>query len=100
MVERPHSGTAELGAPMDYPEHERTYSGFITFTKLGILASVITMISLILFGFGGGAGFWLGTLMLILMALALAIGLVAKGSTRPLIAVLVIGLVLVALSVG
>ena len=100
MVERHHSGTAELGAPMDYAEHERTYGAFLTFTKLGILTSVITVISLILFGYGGGAGFWLGVLTLLLMAVALAIGLVAKGTTKPLIGVLVIALVLVALSVG
>ena len=100
MVERPHSGTAELGAPMDYPEHERTYDGFLTLTKLTVLAAIITMVSLILFAFGGGAGFWLGVLMLILMAAALAIGLVAKGTSRPLIGVLVIGLLLVVLTVG
>jgi hypothetical protein len=98
MVERPHSGTAELGAPMDYPEHERMFASFVTLTKLTTLASLATVLALALFAFGGGGGFWLGVLLLILMTAGLVIGLVGKGSGKPLGGVVVLGLVLLALT--
>ena len=100
MAEHIHSGPAELGAPMDYAEHERTFHGFVTLTKLTILATIDTLLALVLFAFGGGAGFWLGVLLLLLMAIALVIGLAAKGTVKPLLVVTVIGLLLVAISVG
>jgi hypothetical protein len=100
MAEHTSSGSAELGAPMDYPEHERTYDGFVSLTKITVLATVITMVALAIFSFGGSWGFWLGTLLLILMMIATVIGIVAKGTLRPLIAVAVLGVVLMALSVS
>jgi hypothetical protein len=98
MVERPHSGTAELGAPMDYPEHERMFERFVILTKVSVLASLATMLALALVAFGGGFGFWLGILLLVLMAAGLAIGLAGKGSGKPLAGVVVLGLVLLALT--
>ncbi len=100
MAEHAHSGPAELGAPMDYAEHERTYAGFVAFTKIGVVASIITVVALAIFAFGGGWGFWLGTLLLILMMIATVIGLMAKGTVRPLVVVAVIGVLLMALSVS
>lgn len=100
MAEQTHSGPAELGAPMDYAEHERTFRGFVTLTKLSVLATIDTLLALALFAFGGGAGFWLGVLLLLLMTIALAIGLAAKGTVKPLLIVTIIGLLLVAISVG
>ena len=100
MAEHTHSAGAELGAPMDYREHERTYSGFITLTKISILASIASLLSLALFSFGGGAGFWWGVVMLVLMAVGTVIGLVAKGATKPLIAINVLGFILLALTAG
>ncbi len=100
MAEHAHSGPAELGAPMDYAEHERTYDGFVAFTKIGVVASIITVVALAIFAFGGGWGFWLGTLLLILMMIATVIGLMAKGTVRPLVVVAVIGVLLMALSVS
>jgi len=100
MAEQTHSGTAELGAPMDYEQHEKTYDAFTALTKLTVVASIITLVSLALFGFGGGAGFWLGTLLLVLMIVALAIGLAAKGTVKPLVGVLVLGLVFMVLTVA
>lgn len=100
MAEQTHSGPAELGAPMDYAEHERTFHGFVTLTKLAVLATIDTLLALALFAFGGGAGFWLGVLLLLLMTIALVIGLAAKGTVKPLVIVTLIGLLLVAISVG
>ena len=100
MAEHTHSGPAELGAPMDYAEHERTFRGFVTLTKIGILATVDTLLALALFAFGGGAGFWLGVLLLLLMTIGVVIGLVAKGAIKPLVIVTIIGFLLFAISVG
>jgi hypothetical protein len=100
MAEQTHSGAAELGAPMDYREHERTYAGFVTLTKLSILATAATLVSLALYAFGGPAGFWWGTLLLVLMVIAFVIGLLAKGTAKPLIFVTAFGFVLLALTAG
>ncbi len=100
MAENISSGHAELGAPMDYREHERTYSGFIALSKIGVLASIASLLSLALFSFGGGGGFWWGMLMLVLMIAATVIGIVGKGAVRPLIVVNVLGFILLALTSG
>ena len=100
MAEHVSHGHAELGAPMDYREHERTYSGFIALSKIGVLASIASLLSLALFSFGGGAGFWWGTLMLVLMLVGTITGLVGKGTVRPLIVVNVLGFILLALTAG
>ena len=84
---------------MDYAEHERTYGMFLTAAKLGVVSTFDTLIALALFSFGNG-GFWLGTIVLILMAIALVMGLVARGSVKPLLVVTVIGALLFAISVG
>ncbi len=100
MAEHTTSGPAELGAPMDYREHERTYSGFITLAKVGVLASIASLLSLALFSFGGGGGFWWGTLMLLLMIAGTVIAIVAKGNIKTLVAVNVLGFILLALTSG
>lgn len=99
MAEHLPTGPAELGAPMDYAQHDHTYDGFLHLAKITILATIVTLLSLALFAFGSG-GFWLGVLLLLLMAIATAIALVGKGSVKPLGIVTVIGFVLMALSVG
>lgn len=48
----------EHGAVMDYPEHEETYSLFLTITKWGIIANIILLIALAIW-FPGGGG-WVG----------------------------------------
>jgi hypothetical protein len=100
MAEHLPTGTAELGAPMDYAEHERTFDGFVMFTKLGLLHTIDTLLALALFAFGGGWGFWLGLLLLILATIALVIGLLAKGTVKPLVFTTILGVLLVAVSVG
>jgi hypothetical protein len=100
MAEHLHHGPAELGAPMDYAEHERTFEGFLMLTKLTVAATIATMLSLVLFSFAGGAGFWLGTLVLVLMFVALGIGFAAKGSVKPLVLVNILGVLLIILTVS
>lgn len=63
---------AEKKAPanaMDYPEHERTYDGFI---KLSIWTTVFCVALLIAmaFGFFGGGGFIGGTLLFVILLAA------------------------------
>ena len=100
MAEHHPAGPAELGAPMDYDEHERTYSGFLMLTKVGVVATIATLIALALFAFGGGWGFWWGTLMLVLTTIATVIAMMGSGSIRPLVVVSVFGLILMALTAG
>jgi hypothetical protein len=99
MAEHAHSGPAELGAPMDYAQHEQTFAAFVMLVKLAILATVDVLLALTLYGFGSG-GFWLGTLMIVLMIIATAIGLAAKGTVKPLVITTIIGILLVIVSVG
>lgn len=99
MAEHAHSGPAELGAPMDYAAHERTFASFVALTKITILATVDILIALALYAFGSG-GFWLGTLLLFLTTIAVVIALFAKGSIRPLIVVTFIGALFFVLSVA
>jgi Bacterial aa3 type cytochrome c oxidase subunit IV len=99
MAEHSPAGPTELGAPMDYREHDRTFSGFVALTKITILATVAILQSLTLFGLASD-GFWLGMLLLLLTAIAAAIGLFAKGSAKALVGVVIIGLVFMALALG
>lgn len=66
MAEHP-TGPSEIGAPMDYPEHESTYSGFLTGAKwltIVVAALLIAMVA----GFFGHAGLILGFLIFVVLA--------------------------------
>ena len=39
-------GPAEIGAPMDYAEHEKTYSGFLVATKFLTIFCVALLIAM------------------------------------------------------
>ncbi|MDN3720817.1 aa3-type cytochrome c oxidase subunit IV [Roseibium salinum] len=65
---------------MDYEAHERTYEGFINFSKVGTIAALNVMLCLIMFGFGGSVATIFGWLMLIATIVASSIGL-ALGAT-------------------
>ncbi len=97
MAEHAAPGPAETGAPMDYDEHARTYSGFVAFTALAVVLTINILITLVIFGFGSGSSaFWIGTLMLLLAIAAAVIGMFTNGSWKPSAAVLVL-IVLVAI---
>ena len=56
MAEEHHSGPLEMGAEMDYAEHEKTYNFFLEFTKYATLIVVAILVSMA-FGFFTSAGF-------------------------------------------
>lgn len=71
---------------MDYPAHERTYSGFLRFSIAGVIACTFILVSLIGMTIVGGLAFWVGMFGLIIglavTAIVLASGL---GWTAPLV---------------
>lgn len=66
MAEHHQSGPVELGAEMDYQEHEKTYSFFLElakYTTIGVVALLIAMA----FGFFTSAGFISATIVFLLI---------------------------------
>lgn len=70
MAEHPPSGPLEMGAKMDYPEHQRTYERFLMLTKYGSLGVAALMIAMA-FGFFTSAGFISAGILFVLI---LAVG--------------------------
>lgn len=70
MAEHLPSGPLEMGAKMDYPEHQRTYDRFLMLTKYGSLVVAALLIAMA-FGFFTNAGF---ISAVILFVLILAVG--------------------------
>jgi hypothetical protein len=99
MAEHTHTGPVELGAEMDYGEHDRTFAGFVTLTKITTLATIAVLQSLTLFGLAAN-GFWLGILMILLMLVATTISLLSKGSIGSLVGVVLLGFVFMILTLG
>ncbi|MCV0393955.1 MAG: aa3-type cytochrome c oxidase subunit IV [Rhizobiaceae bacterium] len=66
MADQTNSGPTELGAEMDYQEHEKTYSLFLTLTKYGAL-HVATLLIAMAFAFFGGFGFISATILFVLL---------------------------------
>ena len=100
MAENHHAGPAELGAPMDYAQHEKTYEGFLALAQISTVATIDVLIALVLFAYGGSWGFLLAVFYLILILIASAVGFMGKGSVRPLVVVFGIGVLLVILTVA
>ncbi len=99
MAEHTQSGPVELGAPMDYAEHQRTFAAFVAMTKIGVLATIAILQALTLFGIAAH-GFWLGVLLILGMMVATAISVVMKGSVTALVVVVAIGFVFMVLALG
>lgn len=55
-MEKQESGPVEIGAEMDYSEHNKTYDIFIAGSKYGTLICVALLIAMAA-GFYGSAGF-------------------------------------------
>lgn len=70
MAEHGPSGPVEVGAEMDYAEHEKTYNGFLALAKYGTIVCVALMIAMA-FSFYTPAGWFSG---IILFLLIVAIG--------------------------
>ena len=61
-----HSGPVEVGASMDYAEHDKTYHGFLFAAKYGTMAIGILMICMAV-GFFSSAGFIFSLLLFIVL---------------------------------
>jgi hypothetical protein len=69
MADHTPTGPVELGAKMDYAEHDRTYAGFLTLAKYGSLFCAAVLLAMA-FGFFVG-GFFSATILFVLI---LAVG--------------------------
>jgi hypothetical protein len=63
------SGPVELGAPMDYAEHEKTYDMFLMASKWVTMCVVVLMIAMAA-GFFAGAGFLGGLILFVVLNVA------------------------------
>ncbi len=66
MADHAPTGPVEMGAKMDYAEHDKTYSMFLMLAKFGTLACAALMIAMA-FGFFTSAGFFSATILFILI---------------------------------
>ena len=64
-----HSGPVEVGADMDYAEHEKTYHGFLNAAKYGSMLILVLLIAMA-FGFFTNAGFLFSLLLFMVLSLA------------------------------
>ncbi|MBX9453361.1 MAG: aa3-type cytochrome c oxidase subunit IV [Neoaquamicrobium sediminum] len=67
MADNTPTGPVEMGAEMDYSEHEKTYSLFLGITKYVSLLTVALLIAMA-FGFFTSAGFFSATILFILIS--------------------------------
>jgi hypothetical protein len=67
MADKTPTGPVELGAEMDYQEHEKTYSVFLALAKYGTLHTVALLIAMA-FGFFTSAGFISATILFVLIS--------------------------------
>ncbi|TRC95092.1 aa3-type cytochrome c oxidase subunit IV [Mesorhizobium sp. WSM4303] len=68
MADHTPTGPVELGAKMDYTEHDRTYHGFLALAKYGSLFCLGLLIAMA-FGFFAG-GFFSATILFVLILAA------------------------------
>lgn len=66
MAEHTH-GPADVGAEMDYSEHEKTYSMFLALAKYGTLHTITLLIAMAAFFFTG-AGFFSSFILFIILS--------------------------------
>lgn len=67
MADHPPAMPAEVGAEMDYPQHEKSYRLFIALAKYGTL-HVIALLIAMAFGFFTSAGFFSSLILFILIS--------------------------------
>ena len=66
MADNTPTGPLEMGAEMDYREHENTYSMFLTLAKYGTLVCVALLIAMTA-GFFWGFGFISAAVLFVLL---------------------------------
>ncbi|MCX7303079.1 MAG: aa3-type cytochrome c oxidase subunit IV [Hyphomicrobiales bacterium] len=74
MADHSPTGPVETGALMDYPEHERTYAGFLALAKYGALFCAALLIAMAFFFFATAGGVVNFISSVILMLLVIAVG--------------------------
>jgi hypothetical protein len=67
MADHASTGPVELGADMDYAEHEKTYRGFTMLAKYGTIVCLATLIAMA-FGFFAGGFFSAVILFIVIVA--------------------------------
>jgi hypothetical protein len=76
MADHAPNGPLEMGADMDYSEHEKTYLGFLLLAKYGSLVC-LALLAAMAFGFFTNAGFF-SALFLFLIICAVGIYLIRR----------------------
>ncbi|MAW88382.1 MAG: aa3-type cytochrome c oxidase subunit IV [Phyllobacteriaceae bacterium] len=71
MADNTPTGPVEMGAEMDYAEHEKTYSLFLGLAKYGTIACV-ALLAAMAFGFFTTAGF-ISSVILYVIVFALGV---------------------------
>lgn len=66
MADQTPTGPVEMGAQMDYEEHRKTYSLFISLTKYGSLVCLALLIAMA-FGFFTTAGFFSSVVLFLII---------------------------------
>ena len=67
MADHPPAAPAEVGAEMDYPEHEKSYRLFLGLAKYGSL-HIIALLIAMAFGFFTSAGFISSFILFVLIS--------------------------------
>ena len=68
MAHHSPAGPVEMGAPMDYPEHEKTYRRFLGLAKY-VTLHVVALLIAMAFAFFTSAGFFSALILFILISL-------------------------------
>lgn len=69
MADHSYHVNHDEGAPMDYAEHEATYSRFLWLVKWGIIFNIVLLVAMMV-GFYMGGGLIGGTLVFIFLMIA------------------------------
>lgn len=76
MADHSPTGPVELGAKMDYSEHEKTYSMFLTLTKYGAIFCAALVIAMAFFFFatsGGALNLIFSTVLMVIIIIVAAV---------------------------
>ena len=68
MADHTPAGPVELGAEMDYAEHDKTYARFVGLAKYGSLFCAALLVAMA-FGFFTSAGFISATILFVLISI-------------------------------
>ncbi len=66
MADKTPTGPVEMGADMDYAEHQKTYGIFLALAKYSALIIIALLIAMA-FGFFTSAGFFSASILFILL---------------------------------